>query len=84
MRIPGAKVQDIAAELEKILKRPITLLDTIFNIKKYKGSQKKKKMITKNSKENEVKKTSMADGLKPLHPTGSFPGIFMLPNWRED
>jgi len=34
MRIPGARVQNVA-ELEKILKRPITLLDithgTIFN-----------------------------------------------------
>ncbi|CAG8748062.1 24475_t:CDS:2, partial [Racocetra persica] len=40
MRIPGARVQDVA-ELEKILKQPITLLDithsTIFNRKKYRS-----------------------------------------------
>ncbi|CAG8844037.1 31293_t:CDS:2, partial [Gigaspora margarita] len=42
MRIPGARVHDIA-ELEKILKRPITLLDithgTIFNSKKYRSGK---------------------------------------------
>ncbi|CAG8705200.1 14248_t:CDS:2, partial [Racocetra fulgida] len=42
MRIPGARVQDVA-ELEKILKRPITLLDithgTIFNSKKYRSGK---------------------------------------------
>ncbi|CAG8497112.1 15972_t:CDS:2 [Cetraspora pellucida] len=42
MRIPDARVQDVA-ELEKILKRPITLLDithgTIFNSKKYRSGK---------------------------------------------
>ncbi|CAG8711079.1 20536_t:CDS:2 [Gigaspora margarita] len=42
MRIPGAQVQDVV-ELEKILKRPITLLDithgTIFNSKKYRSGK---------------------------------------------
>ncbi|CAG8699213.1 9201_t:CDS:2, partial [Racocetra persica] len=42
MRIPGARVQDVA-ELEKILKRPIKLLDithgTIFNSGKYRSGK---------------------------------------------
>ncbi|RHZ44472.1 hypothetical protein Glove_724g34 [Diversispora epigaea] len=42
MRIPGARVQDVA-ELEKILKRPITLLDIthgkIFNSGKYRSGK---------------------------------------------
>ncbi|CAG8573144.1 12136_t:CDS:2 [Cetraspora pellucida] len=52
MCIPGARVQDVA-ELEKILKRPITLLDitygTIFNSKKYRfGKYKEIEMVVHN------------------------------------
>ncbi|CAG8833559.1 31001_t:CDS:2, partial [Gigaspora margarita] len=52
MRIPGARVQDVA-ELEKILKRPITLLDithgTIFNSKKYQlGKYEEIEMVVHN------------------------------------
>ena len=51
MRIPGARVQDVA-NLEKILKRPITLFDithgTIFNSGKCRSGHQEIEMIVHN------------------------------------